>query len=84
MYIDFGTYIGIMIALGSGAIVMVVSALRINKLEKDVRRYRERIWALSKSNQIKKWGRKFCDLAHNLRRCPESPNFGFAIVVPIM
>jgi len=50
MYIDFGTYIGIMIALGTGAIVMVVSALRINKLEKDVRRYRERIWALSKSN----------------------------------
>jgi len=29
---------------------MVVAALRINKLEKDVRRYRERIWALSKSN----------------------------------
>jgi len=29
---------------------MIVSALRINKLEKDVRRYRERIWALSKSN----------------------------------
>ena len=52
MYIDFGTYIGIMIALGTGAIVMVVSALRINKLEKDVRRYRERIWALSKSSQI--------------------------------
>jgi hypothetical protein len=50
MYIDFGTYIGIMIALGTGAIVMVVSALRINKLEKDIRRYRERIWALSKSN----------------------------------
>ncbi len=50
MYIDFGTYIGIMIALGTGAIVMVVSALRINKLEKDVRRYRERIWTLSKSN----------------------------------
>ncbi len=67
MYIDFGTSVGIMIALGSGAIVMVVAALRINKLEKDVRRYRERIWALSKSNQIKKWGRKFCDLPHNLR-----------------
>lgn len=57
MYIDFGTSVGIMIALGSGAIVMVIAALRINKLEKDVRRYRERIWALSKSNQIKKWGR---------------------------
>ncbi len=52
MYIDFGTSVGIMIALGSGAIVMVVAALRINKLEKDVRRYRERIWALSKSSQI--------------------------------
>jgi len=50
MYIDMGTYLGIMIALGGGATVMIVSALRINKLEKDVRRYRERIWALSKSN----------------------------------
>ena len=49
MFIDMPTYIAIMIALGGGAIVMIVSALRINKLERDVKRYRERIWALSKS-----------------------------------
>lgn len=49
MFIDMGTYIAIMIALGCSAIICVVTALRINKLERDVKRYRERIWALTKS-----------------------------------
>ena len=49
MFVDMPLYISIMVALATSAIVIVVCALRINKLERDVKRYRERIWALSKS-----------------------------------
>ena len=49
MFIDMPTYIAIMIALGCSGLFAIVAGLRINKLERDVKRYREKIWALSKS-----------------------------------
>lgn len=49
MFVTMPMYIAIMVALGCSGLFAIVAGLRINKLERDVKRYRERIWALSKS-----------------------------------
>lgn len=49
MFVTMPLYIAIMVALGFSGLFIIFAALRINKLERDVKRYRERIWALSKS-----------------------------------
>ena len=49
MFVNMPMYIVIMVALGCSGLFAIVAGLRINKLERDVKRYRERIWALSKS-----------------------------------
>ena len=49
MFVTMPMYIVIMVALGCSGLFATVAGLRINKLERDVKRYRERIWALSKS-----------------------------------
>ena len=49
MFVTMPMYVVIMVALGCSGLFAIVAGLRINKLERDVKRYRERIWALSKS-----------------------------------
>ena len=49
MFVTMPLYISIMVALGCSGLFIIFAGLRINKLERDVKRYRERIWALSKS-----------------------------------